>query len=180
MHLRTVFLALTLALTAPLATAVDTAAAGRSGIALIDDYGAAARELATEALSYLGIRYRYGGDSPETGLDCSGLVQNVFRNALGLDLPRTAAQMATVGDKVDRQELKPGDLVFFNTMRRAFSHVGIYLGEGRFVHAPSSGGRVRVENMDIRYWANRFNGGRRLLDDEPGDSAPFNTAGLLR
>ena len=181
MHFRTAFLALTLVLTAPLATAAEAVEtfAGKSGIALIDDYGSAAQELATEALSYLGIRYRYGGDSPETGLDCSGLVQNVFRNALGLDLPRTAAQMATVGDKVDRQELKPGDLVFFNTMRRAFSHVGIYLGEGRFVHAPSSGGRVRVENMNIRYWANRFNGGRRLLDDPSADTA-FSTAGLLR
>lgn len=135
---------------------------------LVDRYTNAAQELVNESMGYLGIRYRFGGTSPETGLDCSGLVQAVFRNALGLNLPRTAHEMATHGDKVQRQELKPGDLVFFNTMRRAFSHVGIYLGEGRFVHSPSKGGSVRVENMASAYWAKRFNGARRLLDEDGG------------
>jgi cell wall-associated NlpC family hydrolase len=135
---------------------------------VLGEYTHAAEELVDEALSYLGIRYRFGGTSPETGLDCSGLVLNVFRNAVGLDLPRTASEMASLGDKIGRQELKPGDLVFFNTMRRTFSHVGIYLGDGKFVHAPSSGGKVRVESISTRYWAQRFNGARRLVDD--GDS----------
>ena len=135
---------------------------------MLGEYTHAAEELVDEALSYLGIRYRFGGTSPETGLDCSGLVLNVFRNAVGLDLPRTASKMASLGDKIGRQELKPGDLVFFNTMRRTFSHVGIYLGDGKFVHAPSSGGKVRVESISTRYWAQRFNGARRLVDD--GDS----------
>ncbi len=131
----------------------------------LDAYADAAERLVDEAMSYLGIRYRFGGTKPETGLDCSGLVLNVFRNAVGLDLPRTARDMARLGDKIGRQELQPGDLVFFNTMKRAFSHVGIYLGDGKFVHAPSSGGRVRIESISTSYWAKRFNGARRLLDD---------------
>lgn len=130
-----------------------------------DSYAEAAARLVDEAMGYLGIRYRFGGTSPETGLDCSGLVLNVFRNALGLDLPRTARAMAGLGDRIGRQELQPGDLVFFNTMRRTFSHVGIYLGEDKFVHAPSSGGRVRIESIRTRYWAERFTGARRLLDE---------------
>ncbi|AVR88683.1 C40 family peptidase [Thauera aromatica] len=136
-----------------------------TAVSALDEYTTAAEQLVDEALSYLGIRYRFGGTSPSTGLDCSGLVLNAFRNAVGLDLPRTAREMAALGDRIGRQELKPGDLVFFNTMRRTFSHVGIYLGDGRFVHAPSSGGEVRVENIASRYWSQRFNGARRLLGD---------------
>ncbi|MBC9072037.1 C40 family peptidase [Thauera sp. CAU 1555] len=130
------------------------------------DYAGAAQELANQAMNYLGIRYRFGGNSPETGLDCSGLVQTVFRNALGLDLPRTAREMAGLGSRVTRNELQPGDLVFFNTMRRTFSHVGIYLGDGRFVHAPAKGGSVRVESMGTAYWSQRFNGARRLVHED--------------
>ena len=131
-----------------------------------DEYTSAAEQLVDEALSYLGIRYRFGGTSPATGFDCSGLVLNVFRNAVGLDLPRTASEMASLGDKIGKHDLKPGDLVFFNTMRRTFSHVGIYLGDGKFVHAPSSGGKVRVENISTAYWTKRFNGARRLVDED--------------
>lgn len=120
--------------------------------------------LTQHALGYLGVRYRFGGTSRQSGLDCSGLVLNVFRDALGLQLPRTAGEMARLGEKIARHELQPGDLVFFNTMRRAFSHVGIYLGEGKFVHAPSSGGRVRVEKLANNYWSKHFNGARRLID----------------
>lgn len=127
--------------------------------------GTTAQDLINQGMEYLGIRYRFGGNSPETGLDCSGLVQNVFRNALGLNLPRAARDMARLGDKVGMQDLKPGDLVFFNTMRRAFSHVGIYMGDGRFLHAPASGGEVRIEEMDKTYWAKRFNGARRLVPE---------------
>ena len=143
----------------------------------VDRYTTAAQELVNESMSYLGIRYRFGGTSPETGLDCSGLVQAVFRNALGLDLPRTAHEMASQGDKISRQELKPGDLVFFNTMRRAFSHVGIYMGDGRFMHSPSSGGSVRIESMSTQYWAKRFNGARRLLEE---DNSAINASALAR
>lgn len=131
----------------------------------LERYTHAVTELMDEAMGYLGIRYRRGGSSPETGLDCSGLVMNVFRNAIGLDLPRTATEMSRVGESIKRQELKPGDLVFFNTMRRTFSHVGIYLGDGQFVHSPSRGGRVRVEDMADSYWAKRFTGARRVIDE---------------
>jgi cell wall-associated NlpC family hydrolase len=132
----------------------------------LEHYTHAVGELVDEAMGYLGIRYRRGGSTPETGLDCSGLVMNVFRNAVGLDLPRTATEMSRVGESVKRQELKPGDLVFFNTMRRTFSHVGIYLGDGQFVHSPSRGGKVRVEDMASSYWAKRFTGARRVIDED--------------
>lgn len=124
-----------------------------------------AAQIALEALSLVGIRYRYGGNSPEQGLDCSGLVRHVFREA-GTDLPRTSDEMSRRGLPVDQQDLQPGDLVFFNTLNRAFSHVGIYLGNNQFVHAPSTGRNVRVENMDMTYWKTRFNGARRVLDAE--------------
>lgn len=177
MFVRPILLSLTLLLASgTLAQAAEPVkpvhAAHDPASSVFDAYTSAAEQLVSEALSYLGIRYRFGGTSPETGLDCSGLVLNVFRNALGFDLPRTAREMATVGDKIGRQELKPGDLVFFNTMRRTFSHVGIYLGEGKFVHAPSSGGKVRVESMSTRYWAQRFNGARRIVDGGDALAAP--------
>ncbi|WEN42545.1 Murein DD-endopeptidase MepH [Thauera sp. GDN1] len=169
MFLRPALLSLALLLaSAPFAHAAEQpeqAVAQVEQSSVIGEYTVVAEQLVDEALSYLGIRYRFGGTSPATGLDCSGLVLNVFRNAVGLNLPRTAGEMAKLGDRIGRQELKPGDLVFFNTMRRAFSHVGIYLGDGKFVHAPSSGGKVRVENISNRYWAQRFNGARRLLDE---------------
>ena len=118
-------------------------------------------------LGYLGIRYRKGGNGPESGgFDCSGLVKKVFGTSMGLSLPRTAAEMAKAGDKVSKQELMLGDLVFFNTLNRAFSHVGIYLGNSQFLHSPSAGGVVRVESMDISYWRKRFNGGRRLVQEQ--------------
>jgi len=126
-----------------------------------------AAQIAIEALSLVGIRYRYGGNSPEQGLDCSGLVRYVFREAGGPDLPRTSQEMSRRGEPVDKQDLQPGDLVFFNTLNRAFSHVGIYLGNNQFIHAPSAGRNVRVENMDMNYWKTRFNGARRVLENEP-------------
>lgn len=117
-----------------------------------------------KALGLLGIRYRRGGSNPESGFDCSGFVSHVFREGLGLDLPHSAKAMSLAGEVVAKDELQPGDLVFFNTMRRAFSHVGIYLGENRFVHAPRRGGRVRIEDMSGRYWTKRFNGARRFAE----------------
>ncbi len=114
------------------------------------------------AIDYVGIRYRRGGQSPETGFDCSGFVSHVFREAVGLILPHNAKAMSHSGDMVRKSELQPGDLVFFNTMRRAFSHVGIYLGDNRFIHAPAPGGEVRVEDMRSSYWVAHFNGARRV------------------
>jgi cell wall-associated NlpC family hydrolase len=126
------------------------------------DPRARATELVDDALGLMGIRYRFGGNTPSSGFDCSGMVRYVFQNTLGLDLPRRAEEISRVGVKVDRDELKPGDLVFYKTLRRAFSHVGIYLGNNRFIHAPSAGGAVRVEDMNERYWVTRFNGARRV------------------
>jgi len=128
----------------------------------LDRYATNAQELVVRALSFVGVNYRRGGESPETGFDCSGLVRHVFRESLGLALPRTSRDISRVGETIHREALQPGDLVFFNTLRRGFSHVGIYLGEHRFVHAPASGGEVRVEDMRLNYWSKRFNGARRI------------------
>ena len=116
-----------------------------------------------QALQVLGVKYRYGGRSPETGFDCSGLVTHVFERAWGVLLPPGTAALRTVGTPVKKlKELEPGDLVFYNTRNRPYSHVGIYLGEGRFVHAPRPGAMVRVESLETPYWRQRFNGARRL------------------
>jgi cell wall-associated NlpC family hydrolase len=114
------------------------------------------------ALSLLGAPYAAGGGSPETGFDCSGLVAYVFARAAQLRLPRSTFELARVGTPVSQRDLQTGDLVFYNTQQRRYSHVGIYLGGARFVHAPSTGGAVRIEEMDLRYWAQRFDGARRL------------------
>ncbi len=114
------------------------------------------------ALDFIGIRYKRGGSSPETGFDCSGFVSYIYNETLGLVLPHNAKAISQQGARVDKTELQPGDLVFFNTMRRTFSHVGIYLGDNLFVHAPRSGARVRIEDMTDRYWSRRFNGARRV------------------
>lgn len=115
------------------------------------------------ALSLKGVRYRYGGTSPDTGFDCSGFVRYVFREAANISLPHNARAISQIGEIISRQQLEPGDLVFYNTMRSAFSHVGIYLGDNRFIHAPSSGGGVEIVNMNEAYWAKRFDGARRII-----------------
>ncbi|MEW6291785.1 MAG: C40 family peptidase [Pseudomonadota bacterium] len=114
------------------------------------------------AFNYIGVRYKRGGSSPETGFDCSGFVKYLYDETLGLVLPHNAKAIAQQGERVEKSELQPGDLVFFNTMRRAFSHVGIYLGDNQFIHAPRTGTRVRIEDMSDRYWSRRFNGARRI------------------
>jgi hypothetical protein len=124
---------------------------------------AGTRELGLFALSLVGIDYRFGGDSPERGLDCSGLIRYVFQQVTGVTLPRTAQELSRIGEKVRADDLTPGDLVFFNTRRFAFSHVGIYLGDGRFIHAPATGGEVGVATLSNAYWQKRYNGARRLL-----------------
>ena len=122
-----------------------------------------ASDMVTSAMNFLGVRYRRGGTSAEQGFDCSGFTRYVFEHSLGLVLPRRAEQQAkdSTLQAVKKDELKPGDLVFFNTMRRAFSHVGIYVGEGKFIHSPRAGGEVRIEDMRQTYWTKRFNGARR-------------------
>lgn len=125
--------------------------------------GAANRtEALLQALLALDVDYRYGGSSPEQGFDCSGLVAHVFLEAYGVRLPRTVQSQSELGMPVDLSELQPGDLVFYNTLGRPFSHVGIYLGDSRFVHAPKAGARVRVESLSTGFWARRFNGARRI------------------
>lgn len=117
-----------------------------------------------QGMSYIGIPYRWGGNTEKSGFDCSGLVRAVFQNSIGVYLPRTAKEMSSIGDYVSSHELKPGDLVFFNTMRRAFSHVGVYIGDNKFLHAPRRGQKVRVEDMNENYWTQRFNGARRIVE----------------
>jgi cell wall-associated NlpC family hydrolase len=121
---------------------------------------------AIEALVMVGARYHYGGSSPETGFDCSGLVAHVYERAWGITLPRSTDEQRHVGHAVKFKDLQPGDLVFYNTRHRPYSHVGIYVGDGNFIHAPRRGQRVRVESIDTRYWRTRFDGARRL--DPPG------------
>jgi cell wall-associated NlpC family hydrolase len=116
----------------------------------------------SSGLALVGIRYRRGGTDAESGFDCSGFVGHVYNEAVGLVLPRTSKEISREGEPVKKTELEPGDLVFFNTLKRAFSHVGIYLGDNRFVHAPRPGRSVRVENITEPYWAKRYNGARRV------------------
>jgi len=122
-----------------------------------------AQDLTSAALDLIGIRYKWGGNTPETGLDCSGLVRYAFQQATGVTLPRTAKDMSRLGETVAARDLQPGDLVFFNTRRFAFSHVGIYLGDNRFVHAPRRGREVEVATLDSGFWQKRFNGARRMV-----------------
>jgi cell wall-associated NlpC family hydrolase len=122
-----------------------------------------ASELVVTAMGFLGVPYRRGGNSAETGFDCSGFVKAMFEQTVGLILPRRAEEQAAATQKIEKHELQPGDLVFFNTLRRAFSHVGIYIGDNKFIHSPRPGAQVRVEDMGLSYWTTRFNGARRVL-----------------
>lgn len=135
------------------------------------DLGIRAKDTASEitsyALSLIGVDYKFGGNSPEQGLDCSGLIRYVFQQATGISLPRTAREQARVGESVAVDKLQPGDLVFFNTRRFQFSHVGLYIGDNRFIHAPSSGGSVEVVSLEKQYWQKAFNGARRVIQSIP-------------
>lgn len=127
-------------------------------------------DLVMGAMNFIGVRYRRGGTSAESGFDCSGFTRYIFEHSIGLVLPRRAAEQANAPGlfSINKDDLKPGDLVFFNTMRRAFSHVGIYVGDGKFIHSPRAGGEVRVEDMRVAYWAKRFNGARRAPQASTG------------
>lgn len=120
------------------------------------------RSVLKGALALLGTPYRWGGTSPDGGFDCSGLVGYVFRTALGIDLPRVSRAMASNGEKVARDALTPGDLVFFSRRGKRVDHVGIYLGNGKFVHAPRTGRDVTVSDLDQGYWAHKFMQARRV------------------
>ena len=161
--------------TAASAPATTSPAAGTaSDGALLGQVRDRAAEAVVSALNYIGVRYRRGGTSAATGFDCSGFTRYVFENSLGLVLPRQADQQAKAPGfvAVRREDLQPGDLVFFNTMKRTFSHVGIYIGDNRFIHAPSHGKDVRTDDLGVVYWAKRFTGARRadlLTQPEPAE-----------
>ena len=124
--------------------------------------GDTASDLVGNAMTFLGVPYRRGGTSASTGFDCSGFVRSMFEQTVGKVLPRRASEQAAATEKIDKQDLKPGDLVFFNTMRQTFSHVGIYVGDNKFIHSPRAGQQVRVDDMRQAYWDRRFTGARRV------------------
>ncbi len=121
-----------------------------------------ASELVVTAMGFLGVPYKRGGNSFDQGLDCSGFVRLMYEQTVGLVLPRRSAEQAAVTQPIDASELQPGDLVFFNTLKSAFSHVGIYVGDNKFIHSPRTGAVVRVEDMRVTYWQTRFDGARRV------------------
>ena len=149
--------------------------AGKAYIAKVSDRFAdtvtgKSEELINRAMEVIGVRYRWDTELPQSGLDGSSFVGYVFKDKLGFLLPRKSTQMSRVGKPISREELQPGDLVFFNTMRLTFSHVGIYVGDNKFIHSPSKGTSVRVDDLGSLYWDKRFDGARRLdgtdnLDD---------------
>jgi cell wall-associated NlpC family hydrolase len=140
----------------PTATESAPAASARHDSAL-------GREISLHALGLIGTGYRFGGKNPEAGLDCSGMVSYVFQQA-GIRIAGSAADIARRGRPVDRRDLHPGDLVFFNTRGAPFTHVGVFIGDGRFVHAPSTRGRVRIDRMNAPYYAKRFHAARAYFD----------------
>ena len=150
--------------------------AGRSYISrvsdrLVDTVSGKSEELINRAVEVIGVRYRWDAELPQSGLDGSSFVGYVFKDKLGFLLPRKSTQMSRVGKPVNRDELQPGDLVFFNTMRLTFSHVGIYVGDNKFIHSPSKGTAVRVDDLSSLYWDKRFDGARRLDGSDTLDDA---------
>lgn len=161
-----------------LLTALLAACAGRPSApvvtpSVVNQPSGAAEEVLFAALSLVGTPYRYGGNTPDSGFDCSGLIGYVYSGAAGMTLPRTTGAMSTRGTSVSRSALLPGDLLFFATSGgRRVSHAAIYVGEGRFVHAPSSGGTVRLDTLSSRYWQNSYLSAKRVLDHEQLASNP--------
>ncbi|MFM0413932.1 NlpC/P60 family protein [Paraburkholderia aromaticivorans] len=138
------------------------------------DHSIGREEISIQAMSLVGIPYRWGGNTPDSGFDCSGLVRYVVSRAASVNLPRTTADMSGRGESIEPDEIAPGDLIFFNTTGRAHSHVGIYVGKLRFVNAPSTGGTVRLDYLTNPYWAKRFDGIRRVASPA-ATPAPFDT-----
>jgi cell wall-associated NlpC family hydrolase len=135
-------------------------------------------DLVVAAMGAIGVPYRHGGNSYDSGFDCSGFVRAVYNQTLGLLLPRQAAQQAAATQVIDREQLQPGDLVFFNTLRRDYSHVGIYVGDNKFIHSPKPGAAVRIEDMRMKYWTRRFDGARRVAEAQDA-SAQLSSYGNL-
>lgn len=125
-------------------------------------WASTAQEIILGAISQTGVKYKYGGITPDTGFDCSGFVRYVFQQAANLTLPHGARAISQVGTKISKEELQPGDLVFFNTLKSVTSHVGIYLGNNRFIHAPRAGGAISVTDMNDAYWSKRYTGARHI------------------
>ncbi|MBR6027430.1 MAG: C40 family peptidase [Neisseriaceae bacterium] len=121
-----------------------------------------ADDLVMNAMSLLGVSYRFGGSSPVKGMDCSGFIQYIFRQALSVDLPRTSAEMATVGRAVEKSQLQPGDLVFFARNGKRINHVGMYIGNNKFIHAPRTGKDIEIQNLDKPYYTKSYAGARRI------------------
>ncbi|WP_153075540.1 C40 family peptidase [Paraburkholderia bonniea] len=144
------------------ASSATSGSSGSGARSFLSGMAGKAGDVVVGALGMIGVRYRWGGNTPDSGLDCSGFVRYVFQDTLGMALPRRAEEMSRVGEKIRMSELQPGDLVFFNTMRRTFSHVGIYIGDNKFVHSPSTGSTIRVDELDSGYWEKRFTGARRI------------------
>jgi cell wall-associated NlpC family hydrolase len=126
-----------------------------------------ASDLVFNAMGFLGVPYKRGGNSAESGFDCSGFVKAMYEQTVGMVLPRRSVEQAAATQPIDKSELQPGDLVFFNTLRSAFSHVGIYVGDNKFIHSPRTGSVVRVEDMRVGYWSSRFDGARRVPQAAP-------------
>ncbi len=123
----------------------------------------AGREILMYTLGLLDLDYKFGGANPEAGLDCSGMVSYIYQNAVGVKLPHNAAQIAGLARPISNSQMQVGDLVFFNTMNRSFSHMGIYIGDSKFVHAPRTNSAIRVDRLDNSYFAARFEGARTLF-----------------
>ena len=161
--------------TDPLLTLLAERGALQPAPGLVSSMQARAADLVIAAMNFVGVPYQRGGNSFESGFDCSGFTRHIFGLTLGLALPRRVDDQAGAEGLVNvpKAELRPGDLVFFNTLKRTFSHVGIYVGDGRFIHAPRSGSEVRIEDMRYAYWTQRYTGARRVADAAvAGESAP--------
>lgn len=136
-----------------------------------DLLGNKASDLVIGAMGFLGVPYQRGGNRFDEGFDCSGFVRALFEQSAGLSLPRKAEQQAAATQEIDHAELRPGDLVFYNTSQRSYSHVGLYVGDNKFIHSPTPGSVIRLEDMRLAYWQRRFDGARRVAAIQPENTA---------
>lgn len=120
-------------------------------------------EVVLYAMGLMGVNYRFGGKNPSSGMDCSGMVSYIYKHAVGMNLPHNAYRIAKISRRISMKEIRPGDLVFFNTQHRPYSHVGIYIGQGRFIHAPGTDGRIKISTLSSRYFARHLEGARTLF-----------------
>lgn len=141
-----------------------------------DQLGNKASDLVIGAMGYLGVPYQRGGNRFDEGFDCSGFVRALFEQSAGLSLPRKAEHQAAATQEIDHAELRPGDLVFYNTSQRSYSHVGLYVGDNKFIHSPTPGSVIRLEDMRLAYWQKRFDGARRVAAIQPENTASWSGA----